>query len=1130
MQYRLTVGRVRGREATVAGVGTLHKGFSIEYAWAQVGSAADRRQAAGYYIGAAEGGEPPGHWWGPGAQALGFRNGQEIERKPYDLVFGERVHPIDGTRLGRRRTAADKAAEDLYARLLQAEPHATAQRKRELRDEAAREARQSPPYFDLTFSLSKSISLFHASLGENARRAQEDGDTEAEAFWSGEIAALDEMIYAANEAALEFFQAQSGYTRLGLHAGRVNGRETGEWREADLAVALWYQHTSRDGDPQLHMHNQILHAALTRHDGKWRAPDSYRYGEHVGAAAQVLVAELESRMTRRWDLEWVRRPDGYGYEIKGVGQELMEEFSSRRATISARVAEAARRYEQEHGRPPSQAMLNRMAQRANLATRKGKEHGAFDVAQMHAEWAAQLRESARSGLRGEELHELAPRVSSLGGGAGAARRGTGGGAPDGAGSAALPREEEARVARKALSWVQSKKSAWTRSDLMQYLGWSVPAEHRAAASAALLAGLADRCLAGEFEPVACLEAPQFPRVPDDLLRADGRSVYQPHGGTLYALAAQLDLEERLVAMAGAPGAPRLSTQESARLLGADAAQLDADLREPAHSGALRATVACGLTRAQAAAAHHAMTDPCRVSVILAPAGSGKTTTAGVIAAAFREHGHVVFGTATSQNATTVLRASIGGAGANLARFLGHSEHGGRGAFGLSQDLPPGSVVILDEASLASLPDLADVTRHAAARGWKVILIGDSEQLAAVERGGGLRLLAARLGYAELPHALRFREEWEQEASIRLRAGDVTVLQEYDDNGRVTGAPLEAALELARRAYVAAVLDGLDPLLMAASRETCRDLGRRIRDDLIHHGIVERGAEVTLRDGQVASRGDLIICRENSPAEVGEAGRPLTNGDVMQVLAVESDQVLVRRLVDSDPQTGARKYSQPFAYPADRLGSTDWAYCETVHSSQGRTVAVSTALVTGSETRQWLNTAMTRGTYDNRAIVVAEPARVANARPGPRPAPELDRQARLERERAGLDPLPPAEPEVTPTTWPSCTPSGRARRGRWPRPGMRNWSGTPWVPATRRRSFRTGPSGSGERCAPRRPPARTPSIWCARPWRSGRWMTLKTSPQCSTTASGPAPPGWSHAPQRAGRSASRRPPTRHIRNT
>src|SRR5262249_50637582 len=163
----------------------------------------------------------------------------------------------------------------------------------------------------------------------------------------------------------------------------------------------------------------------------------------------------------------------------------------------------------------------------------------------------------------------------------------------------------------------------------------------------------------------------------------GRSVYQPHGGARYALAAQLELEERLVAMAGAPGAPRLSTAESARFLGADAARLGAGPPEAGASGAPRGAAAVGLTRGAAGAAYHAMTDPCRVSVILAPAGSGKTTTAGVIAAAFRKHGHTVFGTATSQNATTVLRASIGGAGANLAKFLGHSGHGGRGALGLS---------------------------------------------------------------------------------------------------------------------------------------------------------------------------------------------------------------------------------------------------------------------------------------------------------------------------------------------------------------------------------------------------------------------------------------------------------------
>ena len=61
---------------------------------------------ASYYIEASEnGGEPPGRWWGPGAQALGFALGQLVEREPYDLLFGERKAP-DGTPLGRPPAAA----------------------------------------------------------------------------------------------------------------------------------------------------------------------------------------------------------------------------------------------------------------------------------------------------------------------------------------------------------------------------------------------------------------------------------------------------------------------------------------------------------------------------------------------------------------------------------------------------------------------------------------------------------------------------------------------------------------------------------------------------------------------------------------------------------------------------------------------------------------------------------------------------------------------------------------------------------------------------------------------------------------------------------------------------------------
>ena len=102
----------------MAVVATLTKGYNLDYIWKQV-DRGPAKDAASYYIQASEtGGEPPGRWWGPGAQALGFEPGQTVERQPYDLLFGQRKAP-DGTRLGKPPDGGRQAA-DLYARLLAA--------------------------------------------------------------------------------------------------------------------------------------------------------------------------------------------------------------------------------------------------------------------------------------------------------------------------------------------------------------------------------------------------------------------------------------------------------------------------------------------------------------------------------------------------------------------------------------------------------------------------------------------------------------------------------------------------------------------------------------------------------------------------------------------------------------------------------------------------------------------------------------------------------------------------------------------------------------------------------------------------------------------------------------------------
>jgi hypothetical protein len=122
----------------------------------------------------------------------------------------------------------------VYARLLAAEPHATTGRKRELRIEAARQARQSPLFFDLTLSLSKSISIFHASLGENACLARQAGDQQGDQYWAALVTEVDAMIWHAVHAGFAYFQREAGYTRTGSHNTRVHGRETGQFRTSAL--------------------------------------------------------------------------------------------------------------------------------------------------------------------------------------------------------------------------------------------------------------------------------------------------------------------------------------------------------------------------------------------------------------------------------------------------------------------------------------------------------------------------------------------------------------------------------------------------------------------------------------------------------------------------------------------------------------------------------------------------------------------------------------------------------------------------------------------------------------------------------------------------------------------------------
>ena len=140
----------------------------------------------------------------------------------------------------------------------------------------------------------------------------------------------------------------------------------------------------------------------------------------------------------------------------------------------------------------------------------------------------------------------------------------------------------------------------------------------------------------------------------------------------------------------------------------------------------------------------------------------------------------------------------------------------------------------------SAADLAGILALARERGCKVVITGDHEQLSAVEGGGAMMLLARRLSWVQLAEPQRFTHAWERDATLRLRAGDVTVPAEYEEHGRLRGGTPEEATEQAYRGWLVDFLDGKDTLLMARTEDQARELSRRARDDLIRYGLVAPG--------------------------------------------------------------------------------------------------------------------------------------------------------------------------------------------------------------------------------------------------------------------------------------------------
>jgi AAA domain len=176
-------------------------------------------------------------------------------------------------------------------------------------------------------------------------------------------------------------------------------------------------------------------------------------------------------------------------------------------------------------------------------------------------------------------------------------------------------------------------------------------------------------------------------------------------------------------------------------------------------------------------------------------------------------------------------------------------------------------------------------------GARVIATGDTAQLGAVEAGGMFRLLAQEVPAARLHEVRRFTAEWERQASLRLRDGDLAAVATYDRHGRIRGADAEAACDRAASMWLADHLRGKDVLLLAGSNAEAAELSRRGQARLTQMGSVGP-PQAPLADSNHAGVGDLVRARLNT--KIDADGRQLTNRDIFQVTAFHGADAEVRR--------------------------------------------------------------------------------------------------------------------------------------------------------------------------------------------------------------------------------------------
>ncbi|MBN7806496.1 Ti-type conjugative transfer relaxase TraA [Agrobacterium rosae] len=380
----------------------------------------------------------------------------------------------------------------------------------------------------------------------------------------------------------------------------------------------------------------------------------------------------------------------------------------------------------------------------------------------------------------------------------------------------------------------------------------------------------------------------------------------------------------------------------------------------------------GLSDEQRTAVRH-ITSPQQIAAVIGFAGAGKSTMLAAARDAWKAQGFTVHGAALAGKAAEGLTQSSGIA----ARTLASWEYGwskGKGELG------HGDIFVIDEAGMVGSRQLARIVSQVEARGAKLVLVGDHEQLQAIGAGSPFRAIAERIGSVELSQIRRQKQDWQRQASIAFathRTGDG--LAAYAEQGSVQFAddrdqareqlvadyladlnqnPSASRIALAhRRVDVRAINDGIREALQAEGRLA---KGSALGSGNDEASIVKVGTDLALKsDREIVYQtvngkrgfapGDRILLLENN-RDLG-----VKNGMLGRVEAVEPNAIQIRLDGSSAGQNDARHIS----LPVKDYQSFDHGYATTIHKAQGATVDRAFVMASSTMDRHLTYVAMTR---------------------------------------------------------------------------------------------------------------------------------------------------------------------------